>query len=119
MRGDRRVGARTRIEFVTTGVLLRRLQRDADLPGVDAVVLDEVHERQLDADLTLAMLVDVRANLRPDLMLVAMSATVEAERTAALVGGRHRRHGAGRRCTRSPRSGARCRPAYAAATTAG
>ena len=87
VRGDRRVGGRTRIEIVTTGVLLRRLQRDPDLPGVAAVVLDEVHERQLDADLTLAMLVDVRASLRPDLLLVAMSATVEAERTAALVGG--------------------------------
>ncbi|MET1132821.1 MAG: ATP-dependent helicase HrpB, partial [Aeromicrobium sp.] len=82
----RKVGAGTRIEMVTTGVLLRRLQRDPELPGVSAVVLDEVHERQLDADLTLAMLVDVRANLRPDLLLVAMSATVESERTAALVG---------------------------------
>ena len=87
VRGDRKVGARTRIEVVTTGVLLRRLQRDPELPGIAAVILDEVHERQLDADLTLAMLVEVRANLRPDLLLVAMSATVEAERTAALVGG--------------------------------
>ena len=86
VRGDRRVGADTRIEFVTTGVLLRRLQRDPELPGVAAVVLDEVHERQLDADLTLALLVDVRANLRADLLLVAMSATIEAERTATLVG---------------------------------
>jgi ATP-dependent helicase HrpB len=88
VRGDRRVSAATRIEFVTTGVLLRRLQREAELPGVAAVVLDEVHERQLDADLTLALLVDVRENLRADLMLVAMSATIEAERTADLVGGR-------------------------------
>lgn len=83
VRGDRVVGPRTRIEFVTTGVLLRRLQRDPELPGVAAVILDEVHERQLDADLTLAFLVDVRATVRDDLMLVAMSATVEAERTAA------------------------------------
>lgn len=87
VRGDRQVGAGTRVEFVTTGVLLRRLQRDAGLPGVAAVVLDEVHERQLDSDLTLAMLVEVRAHLRPHLPLVAMSATVEAERTAALLGG--------------------------------
>lgn len=86
VRGDRRVGPDTRIEFVTTGVLLRRLQRDPELAGVDAVVLDEVHERQLDADLTLAFLVDVRATLREDLRLVAMSATVEAERTAAVLG---------------------------------
>lgn len=87
VRGDRQVGARTRIEFVTTGVLLRRLQRDPGLAGVTAVVLDEVHERQLDSDLTLAMLVEVRTHLRPDLPLVAMSATIEAERTASLLGG--------------------------------
>ena len=87
VRGERRTGPTTRIEVVTTGVLLRRLQRDPDLPGVAAVVLDEVHERQLDADLTLALLVDVRENLREDLRVVAMSATVEATRTAALLGG--------------------------------
>ena len=69
------------------GVLLRRLQRDPELPGVAAVVLDEVHERHLVDDLTLALLVDVRAHLRDDLVVVAMSATVEAERTAALLGG--------------------------------
>ena len=67
-------------------MLLRRLQRDPALPGVAAVVLDEVHERQLDADLALALLVDVRENLRDDLLLVAMSATVEAARTSALLG---------------------------------
>ena len=87
VRGDRAVGPLTRIEFVTTGVLLRRLQRDPELPGVAAVVLDEVHERQLDADLTLAFLLDVRATVRDDLLLVAMSATIESERTAALLGG--------------------------------
>lgn len=87
VRGERHTGDETLIEFVTTGVLLRRLQRDPALPGVAAVVLDEVHERQLDADLTLALLVDVRENLRDDLILVAMSATIEAERTADLVGG--------------------------------
>lgn len=86
VRGERRTGPRTRVEFVTTGVLLRRLQRDPELPGVGAVVLDEVHERQLDADLALALAVDVRAHLREDLLLVAMSATVEAERTAAVLG---------------------------------
>lgn len=86
VRGERRTSAATRIEVVTTGLLLRRLQRDPELAGVGAVVLDEVHERQLDADLTLALLVDVRSVLREDLLLVAMSATVEAERTAALLG---------------------------------
>lgn len=87
VRGDRRSSRRTRVEIVTTGLLLRRIQHDPELPGVGAVVLDEVHERHLDADLTLAMLIDVRANLRDDLSLVAMSATIEAERTAALLGG--------------------------------
>lgn len=87
VRGERHTGPSTRVEFVTTGVLLRRLQRDPELPGVEAVVLDEVHERHLDADLALALLVDVRTHLRGDLRLVAMSATVEAGRTAALIGG--------------------------------
>lgn len=86
VRGDRRTGRRTRVEVVTTGLLLRRIQHDPELAGVGAVVLDEVHERHLDADLTLALLVDIRTNLREDLLLVAMSATVEAERTAALLG---------------------------------
>lgn len=86
VRGDRRSSRRTRVEIVTTGLLLRRIQHDPELAGVGAVVLDEVHERHLDADLTLALLIDVRANLRDDLSLVAMSATIEAERTAALLG---------------------------------
>lgn len=86
VRGDRRSSGRTRVEIVTTGLLLRRIQHDPELVGVGAVVLDEVHERHLDADLTLALLIDVRANLREDLSLVAMSATIEAERTAALLG---------------------------------
>lgn len=85
VRGERRVSAGTRVEFVTSGVLLRRLQRDPGLPGVAAVVLDEVHERALDADLVLALLVDVRTHLREDLRLVAMSATLEADRFGALL----------------------------------
>ena len=87
VRGERRGGAATRIEFVTTGILLRRLQRDPGLSGTAAVVLDEVHERGLGADLTLALLVDVRTHLRDDLPLVTMSATIEADRTAVLIGG--------------------------------
>lgn len=86
VRGDRRVDPGTRVEVVTTGVLLRRLQRDPDLPGVAAVVLDQVHERQLDVDLALAFLLDVRSTLRDDLALVAMSATAEADRIATLLG---------------------------------
>lgn len=88
VRGESRTSRRTRVEIVTTGTLVRRLQRDPELPGVAAVVLDEVHERHLEDDLALALLADVRENLRDDLALVAMSATVEAERTArALAGG--------------------------------
>ncbi|WP_306358420.1 ATP-dependent RNA helicase [Nocardia sp. CC213A] len=86
MRGERRVGAATRIEVVTSGLLVRRLQGDPELSGVDAVVLDECHERHLDADLLLALLLDARAGLRPDLRVLATSATVAADRLAALLG---------------------------------
>jgi ATP-dependent helicase HrpB len=86
VRGDSRRSAATRIEVVTTGLLVRRLQADPELPGVDAVVLDECHERHLDTDLALAFCLDVRASLRPDLQLLAMSATAQAQRLAALLG---------------------------------
>ena len=76
----------TKVEFVTTGVLLRRLLSDPDLTGVDAVVLDEVHERHLDADLVVAMVCEV-AQLRDDLTIVAMSATVDSSGWAAFLGG--------------------------------
>lgn len=85
VRGERRAGPATRVEVVTTGLLVQRLQHDPDLPGVAAVVLDECHERHLDTDLALAFLVDVRATLRPDVRLVATSATAEAERFAAIL----------------------------------
>lgn len=88
VRGESRTSRRTRVEVVTTGTLVRRLQRDPELPGVAGVVLDEVHERHLEDDLALALLADVRENLRDDLALVAMSATVEAERTAQALGAR-------------------------------
>jgi ATP-dependent helicase HrpB len=87
IRGERRVGPSTRVEVVTTGVLVRRLQRDPELPGTDAVILDECHERHLDADLALAFMLDVRATLRPDLMLLATSATADTRRLAGLLGG--------------------------------
>jgi ATP-dependent helicase HrpB len=87
VRGESRVGPDTRIEVVTTGVLLRRLQRDPELPGAAAVMLDECHERHADTDLALAFLVDVRGALRPDLALLATSATVDADRLARCVGG--------------------------------
>ncbi|WP_324783648.1 ATP-dependent helicase HrpB [Streptomyces sp. H51] len=87
VRGERVVGRRTRVEVVTTGVLLQRLQRDQELAGVDVVVLDECHERHLDADTVAAFLWDVRETLRPELRLVAASATTDAEGWAALLGG--------------------------------
>ncbi|WP_030921723.1 ATP-dependent helicase HrpB [Streptosporangium amethystogenes] len=86
VRGERRAGARTVVEVVTTGVLLQRLQRDPDLEGVDTVLLDECHERHLDADTALAFLLDVRATLRPDLRIVATSATADAAPWARLLG---------------------------------
>lgn len=86
VRGDRRVSKRTRVEVVTSGLLVRRLQNDPELAGVDVVVLDECHERHLDADLLLALLLDARGGLRPDLKVLATSATVAAERLAVLLG---------------------------------
>lgn len=86
VRGERRAGPRTVVEVVTTGVLLQRLQRDPELAGVDVVVLDECHERHLDADTSAAFLLDVRETLRPELGLVAASATTDAEGWARLLG---------------------------------
>lgn len=86
VRGERVAGPRTAVEVVTTGVLLQRLQRDQELAGVDVVVLDECHERHLDADTVAAFLLDVRATLRPELRLVAASATTDAGGWARLLG---------------------------------
>ncbi|MGW3125658.1 ATP-dependent helicase HrpB [Streptomyces sp. NPDC001123] len=87
VRGERVVGRHARVEVVTTGVLLQRLQRDQELSGVDVVVLDECHERHLDADTVAAFLWDVRETLRPELRLVAASATTDAQGWARLLGG--------------------------------
>ncbi|GGU20589.1 ATP-dependent helicase HrpB [Streptomyces lavendofoliae] len=87
VRGERVVSRGTVVEVVTTGVLLQRLQRDPELAGVDVVILDECHERHLDADTAAAFLLDVRAALRPELRLVAASATTDAEGWARLLGG--------------------------------
>ncbi|MCC3768448.1 ATP-dependent helicase HrpB [Streptomyces sp. UNOC14_S4] len=86
VRGERRAGPGTVVEVVTTGVLLQRLQRDPELAGVDTVILDECHERHLDADTVAAFLLDVRSALRPELRLVAASATTDAEGWARLLG---------------------------------
>ncbi|MBB5158441.1 ATP-dependent helicase HrpB [Saccharopolyspora phatthalungensis] len=86
VRGERRRGADTIVEVVTSGLLVRRLQSDPELSGVDVVILDECHERHLDADLLLALLLDAREGLRPDLRVLATSATVAAGRAAELLG---------------------------------
>lgn len=80
------VSKQTRIEVVTTGLFVRRLAGDPGLEGVAAVILDEIHERSLDADLALALCLDAQAMLRPDLRLLAMSATLDGARLAALMG---------------------------------
>jgi ATP-dependent helicase HrpB len=85
VRLDSKVGPRTRIELVTDGLFLRRLQADPGLEGVGAVLFDEVHERSLDVDLALALCLEAQAALRPDLRLVAMSATLEGEALARLM----------------------------------
>ncbi|SEV95873.1 ATP-dependent helicase HrpB [Cognatiyoonia koreensis] len=83
MRGDSVPGSR--IEVVTEGILTRMLQSDPDLPGVGAVIFDEFHERSLHADLGLALTWEVRQALRPDLQLIVMSATLDADPVAALL----------------------------------
>ena len=84
IRGESRVSPATQIEFVTSGVLLRRLLRDPDLADVGAVIIDEIHERHLESDLVFGMLAQLR-ELREDLVVVAMSATVDAARFATLL----------------------------------
>ncbi|WP_460955453.1 ATP-dependent helicase HrpB [Parasphingorhabdus pacifica] len=86
VRGERRRSRGTVVEVVTSGLLVRRLQSDPELAGVDAVIVDECHERQLDADLLLALLLDAKEGLRPDLRVLATSATVAADRAAELLG---------------------------------
>lgn len=87
VRLDSRTSAATRIEVMTEGVFIRRLIADPELGGVAGVLFDEVHERSLDGDTALALALDVRGALRPDLRLLAMSATVDGARFARLLGG--------------------------------
>jgi ATP-dependent helicase HrpB len=85
MRMDTRVSRATRIEVVTEGVLTRMLQTDPSLEGVAAVIFDEFHERSLHADLGLALAIDARTNLTPDLKLLVMSATLDGQSVAKLL----------------------------------
>jgi ATP-dependent helicase HrpB len=87
IRFDTRITSRTRIEVVTEGVLTRRIQSDPGLEGTSLVIFDEFHERSLHADLALALCLDVRKGLRPDLRLLIMSATLDTGPIADLLGG--------------------------------
>ena len=82
---DSAISAETRIEVVTEGLLVRRLQTDPGLDGVAAVIFDEVHERSLDADMALAFCLDLQRELRPELRLLAMSATLDGARLGPLM----------------------------------
>ncbi|MBO5688493.1 MAG: ATP-dependent helicase HrpB [Lentisphaeria bacterium] len=86
VRGEQCVSPGTRIEVVTEGILTRMLQDDPELDGVDLLIFDEFHERHLDGDLALALALDAAAALRPDLKILVMSATLEEEKTAKLLG---------------------------------
>ncbi|EGT0627284.1 ATP-dependent helicase HrpB [Citrobacter freundii] len=85
MRAQSCVGSQTRLEVVTEGVLTRMIQRDPELTGVGLVILDEFHERSLQADLALALLLDVQQGLRDDLKLLIMSATLDNGRLQQLL----------------------------------
>ncbi|HTD12276.1 MAG TPA: ATP-dependent helicase HrpB [Steroidobacteraceae bacterium] len=85
MRLDTKVTAATRIEVVTEGVLTRMLQQDPGLEGVGMIIFDEFHERSLQADLGLALTLDARANLAPQLRLLIMSATLDGAAVARLL----------------------------------
>lgn len=86
VRLERAIGPRTRIEVLTEGLLARRMMRDPELSDVGLVVFDEFHERSLNADFGLALALDSRAIVRPDLRIVVMSATLDAEATARMLG---------------------------------
>jgi HrpA-like helicases len=85
MRAETCVGKNTRLEVVTEGILTRMIQRDPELTGVGLVILDEFHERSLQADLALALLLDVQGGLREDLKLLIMSATLDNDRLQTLL----------------------------------
>ncbi|KML66307.1 ATP-dependent helicase HrpB [Pectobacterium peruviense] len=85
MRSETCVSSATKLEVVTEGMLTRLLQQDAELQGVALIILDEFHERSVQADLALALLLDVQQGLRDDLKLLIMSATLDNVRLSALL----------------------------------
>ncbi|MDD2867117.1 ATP-dependent helicase HrpB [Neomegalonema sp.] len=87
IRGESRVSGRTRVEVLTEGILTRRMQGDPGLEGVACVIFDEFHERSIHADLGIALCLQARSLLRPDLRILIMSATLDGESVAQLMGG--------------------------------
>jgi ATP-dependent helicase HrpB len=96
MRLESRISKATRIEVVTEGILARRLETDPALEDVGCVIFDEFHERSVTADLGLALCLDARQNLRSDLRILVMSATLDGAAVAALLGNAPRVTSAGR-----------------------
>jgi ATP-dependent helicase HrpB len=96
VRLDRKVGPRTRIETVTTGLFLRQLQGDPALPGVAAILFDEFHERTIEGDMALAFALEAQVGLREDLRLAVMSATLDGESVAQRIPGARRLRSEGR-----------------------
>src|ERR1700677_1515170 len=86
IRFEKRITAQTRLRVLTEGVLTRQMLDDPFLEGVGAVILDEVHERSLHVDLAIAMLREMRQTVRPDLLIVVMSATMDAGPAAKFLG---------------------------------
>ena len=85
MRGETSVSKTTRVEVVTEGILTRMIQTDPDLTGIGAIIFDEFHERSLNADLGLALSWEIRSILRPDLIILVMSATLDAGPVAKML----------------------------------
>ncbi|MFE3838474.1 ATP-dependent helicase HrpB [Pseudogemmobacter sonorensis] len=85
IRGEAKLSPATRIEVVTEGILTRMIQSDAELTGISCLIFDEFHERSLNADLGLALAIEVRTALRPDLAILVMSATLDAAPVATLL----------------------------------
>ena len=86
VRFERRSGPATRLEVVTEGILARRIRDDPELAGTGLLIFDEFHERSLDADLALALALDVQGALKPDLRLLVMSATLDTQPLAVMLG---------------------------------
>ena len=96
IRGENKIGRNTRIEIVTEGILTRQLQSDPELAGVGMIIFDEFHERSLNADLGLALCLDIQEGLRDDLRLLVMSATLDVAAVTAMLGACRSIHAEGR-----------------------